>query len=511
MSGSCFKRSTSEKTENSHLLGTSFNAADAETTTEAPQCGSKNAVVLKKTLTTVDGVAFMVGTIIGAGIFVSPTGVFINSGSPGAALLIWAAGGLVSLLGALSFTEFGITVPKSGSFYVYILEAFGPLLAFLNLWINVTLVEPASLAIRALTFSEYVTRAIFLYQPPPPAVFPLIAVTTICFVTYINCLQIKSATVLQIILTSTKVAALCVVIVTGMVYLGRGETDNLEEPFTGDSVSASQIASAFLFALYAYDGWTAVTFVTEELVTPTRMLLRSVLISVPIVTIVYILTNLAYFVVLQPHHWYWSDAVAVTFGEIAFGSMAWIMSVAVAISTLGSMNASLFTISRLTFVGAREGHLPQFLAMINVSRFTPMPAAIFNCTIAILMLTFSNKISKFISFVSTLAYLAFGIVTAGLIYLRYSKPEMKRPLKLPIILHIIFLCVCIFLVVAPIVNSPTTTLGGIGMAFTGIPIYYLFIYQQNITGYLQPYMDKVTRIIQCTLIVVYPEEDYEAS
>nr|XP_012147235.1 PREDICTED: large neutral amino acids transporter small subunit 2-like [Megachile rotundata] len=133
------------------------------------------AVKLKKELGLLDGVAIIVGIIVGAGIFVSPKGVLLNSGSVGQALIVWVFSGVLSLIGALCYAELGTMIPKSGGDYAYISDAFGPLPAFLYLWVALFILVPTGNAITALTFAQYILQPVWPGCVPPYAAVRLLA------------------------------------------------------------------------------------------------------------------------------------------------------------------------------------------------------------------------------------------------------------------------------------------------------------------------------------------------
>jgi L-type amino acid transporter 5 len=137
-------------------------------------------VVLKRKITLQNGVAIIVGTIIGSGIFVSPTGVFIQTKSVGVSLIVWLLSGLFSMLGALCYAELGTCITRSGGDYAYIMEAFGPLWAFLQLWVNLVVLRPTTQAIVALTFAQYAAKAFFLDCTPPENAVRLLAAVCLC-------------------------------------------------------------------------------------------------------------------------------------------------------------------------------------------------------------------------------------------------------------------------------------------------------------------------------------------
>ncbi|XP_022255693.1 putative L-type amino acid transporter 1-like protein MLAS [Limulus polyphemus] len=141
---------------------------------------SLNNVELKKELGLLNGIAIIVGIIVGSGIFVSPRGVLQEAGSVGMALVVWIACGLISMLGALCYAELGTSIPKSGGDYAYIYEAFGPLPAFLFLWVALLIIMPTGNAIAALTFANYILEPFFPGCTPPPNGVRLIAAVVIC-------------------------------------------------------------------------------------------------------------------------------------------------------------------------------------------------------------------------------------------------------------------------------------------------------------------------------------------
>lgn len=464
-----------------------------------------DTVNLKPKVSLLNGITIIVGSIIGSGIFVSPKGVLENAGSVGLSLIIWIACGLFSMVGAYCYVELGTSIIKSGADYAYMYEAFGPCLAFLRLWVECMIVRPCSQAIVALTFSYYVIEPLFPDCEQPDVAVRLLAVVCILILTFVNCFDVKWATRVQDVFTYAKLLALALIIITGIVQLARGETEYFQDPWEHTETNIPKACLAFYSGLFAYNGWNYLNYVIEELQDPVKNCPKAIWISISLVTVVYTFSNVAYFTTVSRTEVLSGAAVAVMFAKRLYSFMWVIMPIFVSLSTFGGVNGILFTSSRLFYVGGRNGHMPQILSMVQIKRLTPMPACIFMGLLSLVYLT-SSDMYALINYVSFVNWLAIGLSVAVLLYFRYTRPEMPRPIKVSLVWPILYVAFSLILVLLPMYSSPTETGFGCLIIATGLPVYFIFVYWENKPKSILDFFDKTTLALQ-KLMMCVPEEN----
>ena len=465
------------------------------------------SVKLKRTVGLFSGISLIVGTMIGSGIFVSPTGLLERTGSVAMSLLVWTACGIVSMFGALAYVELGTMIPSSGAEYSYFMEAFGPFSAYMFSWVSTFIIKPSQLSIICMSFAAYAVEAFAYECEPDPFIIQLTAAATVAVVTFVNCWSVELATQVQNIFCSCKFVAVAIIIGGGVYKICEGSYEHVATGFKGTTSSVGIIATAFYSGLWAYDGWNNLNYVTEEIINPEWNLPLSINIAIPMVTLIYVFVNISYLTIMSPSEMLVSDAVAVTFGNRILRPMAWLMPLSVAFSTFGAANGTIFAAGRLCYVASREGHLVDVLSFVHVKKLTPAPAVLFHAVIALGMV-WSGSIEGLIDFFSFTVWIFYGMAMAALLVLRYKEPKLTRPYKCPILIPILVLIISIYLVIAPIVDNPQIEyLYSILFMVVGAIMYVPFVH----FGYVFEFMDKLTTFLQLMLQIAPPcgLADYE--
>ncbi|XP_036440023.1 b(0,+)-type amino acid transporter 1-like [Colossoma macropomum] len=487
------KRKNTRNGSISHSVGSKIKPNEEEV----------KATILQKDVGLLSGISLIVGTMIGSGIFISPKAVLEGTGAVGPCLCVWAACGVLATLGALCYAELGTMITKSGAEYPYLMEGFGPVLAYLYSWTTIFVLKPSSFAIIALSCADYASTPFYPGCTPPVIITKCLAAAFILLIVLANCLSVKLASYVQNFFTAAKLLIIAVIVVSGIVMLAQGNTQNLTDTFKGAETSFGAIGLAFYNGLWAYDGWNQLNYITEELKNPYRNLPLAIIIGIPLVSVCYVLVNVAYFSVMTPTELLQSSAVAVTYGDRVLYPVSWLVPLFVVFSTFGAANGSCFTAGRLTYVAGREGHMVKILSYISPKYFTPSPALIFNGILAIFYIIPAD-INTLINYFSFAQWLFYGLTALALIVMRFTRKELERPVKVPIIIPVVVVIVSCYLVLAPIIDKPEfeylyCTVFIVG----GLIFYYPFVHRKF--SWTRRVMRPITMHLQLLMEVVPPE------
>lgn len=250
---------------------------------------------------------------------------------------------------------------------------------------------------------------------------------------------------------------------------------------------------------------SALNCVTEEIKSPIKNIPRAIVLSITSITLIYICTNIAYFAVLTKSEILSADAIAVLFGQKTMASFAyWLMPLAVALSTMSGLNAGIFYSSRVFYVSSRQGQLFSALHMINLDHLTPVPSLLFLGVISSLYL-FTTEILSLINYMVFVeaAFAALGVSTV--LMLRYKMPELDRPLRVPILIPVIYLLFSLILLILPIWSSPFETLIGVLICLTAIPVYHVTANWKEKPRLYQCALDKLNDVVQKLTLSVAPD------
>lgn len=233
----------------------------------------RKGLKIKQEIGLIGGIAFVSGTMIGSGIFMSPQFVLGYVGSPGASLVLWAVAGLVAMFAALSYTELGTVIPESGGEFTYILRIYGSCPAFFSALTTVMVLKPCGAAAMAFSIAEYSMAPFYTECPPPQLLVKSVAAATILIVACINVLNVRVAVRVQVVFLVAKVLALAVIVVGSTVAIIQDSSlivENLgtHNAFRGSDLSISSMGMAFYQALWSYAGWYNLNYVYEELKRP---------------------------------------------------------------------------------------------------------------------------------------------------------------------------------------------------------------------------------------------------
>jgi len=423
-------------------------------------------------------IAVLVGSTIGSGIFRSPAGIADKLPGPLPLLAIWVTGGIFALCGALTLAEVAGAFPRTGGVYVFIREAWGRLPAFLFGWAELVLIRAAALGAISTTFSEYFIRVLG-YDPrvaPYSNYVHYVAAVAILLTATFNYVGIKWGALVQNVTTLAKTGAVVVIIVLAFV-IGLPRTGGYFTPAIPEgSFTIARFGLALVSVLWVYDGWADVSFVGGEVKDPEKNLPRVLIAGTLIIIALYLLANVAYLAVLPVEEIRHSKLVAADVADKLVGAAGVaFVSVAVMISTFGTLNGSVMTGSRVLFAMAADGLLFKPVAIVDKRFQTPSVAIALEAglgVVFVLLGTFEQLADTFVT-----AIVPFYALAVASVFVLRRRPDFRPPFRVPgyPVVPAIFIVATILLLGNAIIDptSRIPTLAVLGVILLGIPIFYL--------------------------------------
>lgn len=423
------------------------------------------AVALKRTLGTTDLTLLVIGNVIGSGIFLVPSSVLQQSGgSVAVASAVWLVGGVLSLLGALSYGELGAMEQGSGGLYAYIRDGFGALPAFLYGWTLFFVIGSGTVATLAVAAANYMGQFAELSLVAKKA----IAIGLILLMAVINVRGTRESASVQNVATGIKVVA---ILVMSLILFTLGSGGSL--PATPSTPNISSVGLSIISVLWAYEGWQYVTFVASESVNPQRSLPRAIVAGTLTLIAIYLLANFAYLAALGPDRVAASDRVASEAISQVLGPAAGsVIAIAIIISMYSAAHATVITAPRVYFSMAQDGLFFRRLAEVHPRFGTPALAISANCAWAA-VLALTGTFQQLLTYVVFVGWIFYALGAAAVIALRIKRPDAPRPFRVPgyPFTPLIFVLAAAAIVLNTIVEQPMQSAIGIGMVLLGVPAF----------------------------------------
>ena len=415
--------------------------------------------------------ALVVGTIIGASIFVQPSEITARIPSVAGVLGVWVAAGALTLIGALVTAELASIFSRSGGVYVYLTEAFGPPLGFLWGWAMFWSMHSGIIAAIAVVFARYADHLVAL----GPVASKAVAIAVIALLSAINYAGVKQGSRLQTLFTAGKLVAVVAIVVIGFALGGRVAAHFVGSATPHAATSAADYVAGLAAGLFAFGGWHMVTYSSEETLNPRANIPRALALGTGIVTLAYLAMNTVYFYVLPLDRVAHSTRVAADLADTLLGTWGGTaISVVVLFSTFGALAGIVLTGPRVYLAMAQDGLLFRWLGEIHPRFQTPHRAIVLQALVASVLVATGSFRALFTRVVYT-EWIFFALMAVGLMRLR-RRPNLIRDYAIwgyPV-LPMIFVVAALLVVVNQIVANPVETLSGLGIVLAGLPVFYLW-------------------------------------
>ncbi len=425
---------------------------------------------LARELTMRDGVAVVVGSVIGSGIFLVPGQIALHLRTLSAVILVWIGGGLLTLFGALSLAELGGMFPAAGGLYSYLRETYGRPVGFLYGWMVLTVIQTGGIATLATGLALYLSLVLPLTHTEQKAT----AIASILLFTGLNLMSLHHAKHIQNISTAAKLLGIAAL---AALLFSRGHMNLLMARSTVVSpITFLGIGAAITAVLWAYDGWHVVSFTAAEFRNPIRDLPRSLISGTVLVASVYVLINLAYYSVLRPVQIAGSASTAAAAMTAVYGvAMTGLVSLVIVVSMLGAINGLVLTGPRVYYAMARDGLFFRSLGRTNQTTHVPVTALIVQGIWAS-VLTLTGGFEQLFSMFIFTSWIFYGLCVAAVLILRRAQPHRARPFRTPGApwIPLLFILSAAGIVISSFVNNWEHALLALAFLLIGVPVYLIF-------------------------------------
>jgi basic amino acid/polyamine antiporter, APA family len=425
--------------------------------------------VSRSTLSPWDAAAIIVGIVVGVGIFRFPSFVAGSVDSGTVFLLLWAAGGLISLVGALVYSELASAFPSSGGEYHFLTRAYGRPTGFLFAWGRIAVMQTGSIALVAFVFGDYAGQLLplGLYSS---SIYAAVAITVLTALNVVGAWQGKW--------TQNVLTALILIGLLGAVLAGLGAGASAPAP-AGTGTTA--IGAAMIFVLLTYGGWNEAAYLSGEIRDVRRNMLRALLIGIAIITASYLLVNYAYLRVLGLEGIRESQAVGADLLRATVGEAgALLLSVIVGIAALSTLNATIFTGARTNYALGRDFSIFAYLGRWKSDGETPANALLVQGLIALALVLFGTLgarggVEAMVDYTAPVFWFFFLLAGVSLFVLRMREPGTPRPFRVPLypVTPLLFTATCLYMLYSSLEFTGSRAAVGVAVVAAGVPLLLL--------------------------------------
>jgi APA family basic amino acid/polyamine antiporter len=458
----------------------------------------------KPSLGLLDATMVVAGSMIGSGIFIVGADITRNVGSAGWMIAVWLITGIMTIIAATSYGELSAMYPKAGGQYVYLKEAYNPLVGFLYGWSFFAVIQTGTIAAVGVAFAKFagyffpalnMQEQNILFTLGTVKIYPaqLVSIAVVFLLTQINTRGVKEGKIIQTTFTVSKLLALFGLILCGFLFVDQShwtenwatgmnsqkaliaEDGSITWEAIGGITLLGAIAASMVGSIFSSDSWNNVTFIAGEIKNPKRNIGLSLFLGTLIVTIIYIAANLMYLNVLpmaqiaKPEE----DRLAVAAASVIFGSAGRAMiAVLIMVSTFGCINGLVMAGARVYYTMAQDGLFFKQAATLNKNAVPQW--ALWSQAVVAALLCLSGRYGELLDMVSFVVVIFYVLTIIGIFILRKKKPEMERPYKafgypvLPLIYVLMGTSFCILLVMF----KPEYTWPGLIITLLGVPLYF---------------------------------------